>query len=233
VVCGAASTAVTVTELREKIGKTCAYALLVVMLATGVAALASSSGFALAQQPQQPCQVQLGYPNVQTQAYYYYGNIFQLTLPVSASCPFYAGQLYAAGSAYDTAYGMNVGTAQTVLSSTYAGYGYTGQLTFTMPTSVAGRSVQFSVFIYGSQNGYYGGYNGGPPLAQAWSTFTIPSTYYQGYPSYPSLPSYPSYPYYPGYYYGPNFSYYYYPYCRSWNYNGYWNHNDYCYWPRR
>jgi len=242
-----------VIELGEKFGKTCTYALLVVMLA-GVVAMATNNSFALAQQP---CQVQLGSPNASTQQYYYSGSNLQLTLPVSASCSFYAGQLYATGSAYDTTYQTYVGTTQAVLTSTYGGYGYTGQLTFTIPTSALGHSVQFSVSIYRSQNGYYGGYYGASLLAQTTSTFEIAPGYYQSYPTYPSYPSspnypaypsypsyptypssptyptYPSYSNYPGSYQGPNYNWYYYHngnyhhqyYCRPWNYK------NYCYWP--
>jgi hypothetical protein len=228
--------------LGEKYAKTCLHALLIVMLAAGVLAMATSNSFTLAQQP---CQVLLGSPNVSTQLYYYYAGNFQLTLPLSASCSFYAGQLYATASAYDTAYGANVGTAQTVLSSTYAGYGYTGQLTFTVPASVQGHLVQFWVSIFGSQKEYYGGYYGSSLLAQASSTFIVSPTYYQGYPTYPSYPTYPnyppssyptypSYPSYPAYYYGPNYNWYtprgyyhYHYFCTSWT------NNNYCNWPYR
>jgi hypothetical protein len=226
-----------VIELEDKFAKTCTYALLVVMLAVGVVAIATNNSFALAQEP---CQVQLGAPNVSTQQYYYGGN-FQLTLPMSASCSFYADQLYATATAYDTTYGTYVGTTQAVLTATYGGYGYTGQLTFTMPASASGDSVQFQVSIYGSQNGYYGGYYGNSLLAQTTSTFVIAPSYYQNYPTYPSYPSYPNYPNYPSYpsnpnypgpYYGQNYYWYYYHngyynqhyYCKSWN-------NNYCNWP--
>ena len=183
--------------MEQKPAKTFTYAVLVSVLALGVFAVAAGNSPALAQQP---CQVQLGSPNVSNQ-YYYYGGNFQLTLPVSASCSFYAGQLYATGSAFDTNYGTNVGTTQTVLSSTYGGYGYTGQLSFTLPTSASGHSVQFSVSVYGSQSGYYGGYYGTSLLAQSISTFVVAPNYYQAYPSYPSYttPSYPTYPTYPTY----------------------------------
>ena len=219
-------------------------------MAAGVVAIATNNSVAVAQQP---CQLQLGEANVSMQQYYYGGNL-QLTLPVSASCSFYAGQLYATGSAYDTTYGTNLGTTQTVLGSTYGGYGYTGQLSFTVPPSAQGHSVQFWVSIYGGQNGYYGGYYGGSGslLAQASSTFVVNPIYYQGYPAYPSYPSYPNYPtypsypsypsfpqypqypqypYYPGYYYGSPYYWFYYRggyryhyYCRSWS------NNNYCYW---
>jgi len=155
--------------------------------------VATNNSFVLAQ----PCQAQLGSPNISTQ-YYYYGDTFQVTVPVSASCSFYAAQFYATGTAYDTTYNANIGTANTVLTSTYGGYGYTGQLTFILPTSAQSHPVQFSVWVYGTQNGYYGGPYGGL-LAETSSTFLVGPTYYEGYPStYPSYPStYPSYPSYP------------------------------------
>jgi hypothetical protein len=223
--------------MEGKFAKTCTYALLIAILAAGVVAIATNNSFALAQ----PCQAQLASPNVSTQQYYYGAN-FQVTVPVSASCSFYQamGQLYATGTAYDTTYNTNIGTANTVLTSTYGGYGYTGQLTFTLPASAQSHSVQFQVSIYGPQNGYYNGYYGGALLATASSTFVVgPSYYYPGYPTYPSYPSYPtpsypsypSYPYYPSY---PSYSYYpsyhyYYP-----GYSCYYNHsynggyNNYC-----
>jgi len=223
--------------------KTCTYALLIALLAAGVIAVATNSDFALAQQP---CQAQLGSPNVANQQYSYgnYYSGFEVTLPVSASCSFYAGQLYAVGTAYDTTYNTNIGTANAVLTSTYGGYGYTGQLTFNLPVSVQSHSVQFSVSIYGSQNGYYnGGYYGNSILAQTTATYAVGPSYYQGYPTYPyyQTPSYPSYPTYPSYPYNSGYPYYpYYPgngysyyyhynngynqhYCRSWN-----SHNTYC-----
>jgi hypothetical protein len=230
--------------LEQKLAKTCTYAVLVSLLAIGVVAVATGNNFATAQQP---CQVQLGSPTIANQ-YYYYGGNFQLTLPASASCSYYAGQLYATASAYDTNFGTSLGTAQTVLSSTYGGYGYTGQLSFTLPTSASGHSIQFSVSVYGSQNGYYGGYYGSSLLAQTTSTFVVGPSYYQSYPSFPtypsySTPSYPTYPTYPSYpsnnYYGsPRYSQnqggyyymggYYNYYHNSGSYNSYCNPNKYC-----
>jgi len=217
--------------MEEKFAKTCTYALLIAMLAAGVLAISIGNNFVLAQ----PCEAQLGSPSVTTQQYYYGGN-FQVTVPVSASCSFYPGQLYATGMAYDTMYNTNIGTANTVLSSTYGGYGLTGQLTFTLPTSAQSHSVQFSVSIYGAQNGYYGGYYGGNLLATTSSTFVVGPSYYQSYPTYPtyptpSYPSYPSYPYYPsypsypyygsGYYHNSNYYYYY-------HYGNNYNSHNYC-----
>jgi hypothetical protein len=183
--------------LKEKLARTSTYTALIFILAVGVLAVAANANFVLAQ----PCQAQLGSPSVSPQPYYY-GPDFQVTVPVSASCSFYAGQLYASGTAYDTIYNTNIGTANTVLTSTYAGYGYTGQLTFTLPISEQSRPVQFLVSVYGTQNGYYGGPYGGL-LAQTLATFVVGPSYYQGYPLYPSYtpstPSYPVYPTYPAY----------------------------------
>jgi len=192
----------TVIKLKEKLARTCTYAALVLVLTVGVVAVGTNPNLVLAQ----PCQAQLGSPNVSSQPYYY-GLNFQVSVSVSASCSFYAGQLYASGTAYDTTYNANIGTANTVLTSTYAGYGYTGQLTFTLPISEQSRLVQFSVSVYGTQSGYYGGPYGGL-LAQTSATFVVGPSYYQGYPLYPtytpsytapSYPAYPSYPTYPAY----------------------------------
>jgi hypothetical protein len=210
----------------ETFSKSCKYALLVTILAASVVAIAANNSFALAQ----PCQAQLGPPNASTQQYYYGGN-FQVTLPVSATCSFYSGQLYATGTAYDTTYNVNIGAANTALSSTYGGYSYAGQLTFTLPTSAQSHLVQFSVSVYSAQTGYFGG----SLLATTSSTFVVGPSYYQSYPAYPtyptqSCPSYPSYPYYPSnpsYPYSPGWGYYSncnYYYYRS---GGYYNNNHY------
>jgi len=233
--------------MKQRYARICVYALLATGLAVGVAGITTSNNFALAQ----PCQATLGSPNVSTQQYYYYNGNFQVTVPVSASCSFYAGQLYATGTAYDTTFNTNLGSTSAVLTSTYGGYGYSGQLTFTFPTSTQSHSVQFSVSIYSSQGGYYYGGPYGSLLAQTTSTFVVGPSYYQGYPTYPyystpTYPTYPTYPSYPYYSYYPSYSYYpgyynsyyyyyhnggwyyygggyYHHYCRSWSYG-----NNYC-----
>ena len=184
----------------KKLAKTCSYAVLVLALAIGVVAVATNNSLALAQ----PCQALLASPNVYGQQYYYYGPNFQVTVPVSATCSFYPGQIYATGTAYDLTYNTNIGTANTVLTPTYSGYASTGQLTFTLPTSAQAHPVQFSVSIYSTPNGYYGGYYGyypGSLVAQTSSTFVVGSNYYQSYPSNPIYSSYPtpSYPIYSSY----------------------------------
>lgn len=206
--------------MAEKIAKTCLYASILFLLTVGVIAAATQNGLVLAQ----PCEAQIGYPNISTLQYY--GANFELSLPVSATCSYSQGQLYAVGTAYDTTYNSNIGTANTFLSPSY-GYGaYTGQLMFTLPTSAESHSVQFSVSIYSTQNNGYGGYGGyGYLLTTTSSTFLISPGYQSSYPGYPGYPTpgYPSYPApgYPGGYYN-------YPGYNWWWYyhNGY--HNHYC-----
>ena len=191
----------------------------------------------------QPCTAQLGYPVTATPQYY--GSNVQVTVPVSATCYIYTSQLYAVGTAY-TGYNSNLGTANTVLYSTY-GNSFGGQLQFSLPVSV--QTVQFSVAIYNAQSGYYQQYYGGQPLATASITYLVSPTYqtsptYPTYPTYPNTPTYPSYPTYPGYptypsypyYPGSNYYYrpypYYNPYPGNYYHHHYYNggyYNPYCY----
>ena len=183
--------------MEQKLVKTCSYALLIFVLAIGVVEVAANNNFVSAQS----CSAQLGSPTTSTQQYY--TSNFQVTVPVSTTCSFYAGQLYATGTAYDATYNSNVGTANTALSSTYGGNVFSGQLQFNLPTSEESHSVQFSVSIYSTQTQYgqgsYGGsYYGSSVLATTSATFTLAPNYYQnGYQNYPTYPSYPTYPTYP------------------------------------
>ena len=203
--------------MSRRIASTCLYASILFLLTVAV----------LTENPMvfaQPCQAQIGYPNISTLQYY--GANFQLTLPVSATCSYYQGQLYAIGTAYDTTYNSNIGTANSILTPTYGGNGFTGQLQFTLPTSATSHSVQFSVSVYSTQSGFYGGYGSGYVLATASSTYLMSPSYYQvGYPSYPT-PGYPVYPSPPGYYGG---YYYWWWYYHNGYYNRYCNPWHYCY----
>jgi hypothetical protein len=184
----------------------------------------------------------------------YYTSNFQVTVPVSTTCAFYAGQLYATGTAYDTTYNSNVGTANTALSATYGGNVFSGQLQFNLPTSEESHPVQFSVSIYSTQTQYgqgsYGGLNyGSSVLATTSATFTLAPSYYQNgyqnyptyptypsnpynnYPSYPSYPqngyqNYPTYPSYPSYPSYPNNNYYYNPYYQYHNPGNYYYYHN-------
>jgi len=180
------------------------FTLLGIVLIIAIIAVGANSNTVLAQ----PCNAQLGYPV--TAAPQYYGSNVQVTVPVSAACSVYTGQLYAVGTAY-TGYNSEVGTANTVLSAVY-GYGFSGQLQFSFPVSV--QTVQFSVSIYNTQYGFYQQYYGNQPLAITSETYVVSPTYpsyssYSSYPSYPAYPAYPTSPTYPNYQWNAANNYYY------------------------
>jgi hypothetical protein len=182
-------------------------------IAAAVFAASSSPVFA-----QTPCIAQASYPTVSGPQYYY--SNFAVTVPVSTSCSYISGPLIAVGNAFDATTSTSVGTVSTGLSS--AG---TGQLVFSLPPSVSGHTVQFSVSIYSNNNG-----QAGSLLASTSQSITIGSSYYQSYPYYSSCyngyyggsscysPSY----YYSNSYYG-NGYYYVRIYGNGYGYYGYWH----------
>ena len=232
-------------DLENKFARTCTYTVLLLALIIGVVAVATNSNFVSAD----PCAAQLGSPTVSMQQYY--GSNLQVTVPLSATCSFYTGQLYAAGTAYDTTYNSNIGTANSALSTTYGSNSFGGQLQFNLPTSAMSHSVQLSVSIYSGQTGYYQQYSG-YPLTTTSATYIVGPSYqnsyqypyyptsptyptYATYPTYPTHPTYPTYPSYPTYpgnnyyyhsypYYNPNPGGYYYYYHNG----GYNNNYQYC-----
>ena len=124
----------------------------------------------------------------------------QVIVPISTTCSFTGGQLYAVGNAYDTSLNENLGSVNTALVPINAGGVYTGQLVFNITSVAQGHTVQISVSIYN------GGLNGSI-LTTATQTVQVPGNYYYNYPGnycYPGYncyiwyyPSYPSYPWYP------------------------------------
>jgi hypothetical protein len=157
-----------------------------------VAGVVTNSGLVSAD----ACVVQLSNSVAAT----YYSN-FQVIVPISTTCSFTGGQLYAVGNAYDTLLNANLGSVNTALVSVNAGSVYAGQLVFNIPSIAQGHTVQITVSIYN------GGLNGSI-LTTATQTVQVPSNYYYNYPSYnycyPGYncyiwyyPSYPLYPWYP------------------------------------
>ncbi len=231
--------------MERKFARTCSYAVLILALAIGVLAVTTSNGLVSAQ----ACTAQLGPPTTTNQQYY--GSNLQVTVPVSTSCSYYTPQLFATGTAYDTTYDTNIGTANTVLSVAYGGYGSSGQLQFSLPPSAVSHPVQFSVSIYGSQPGYWQQYYNsvltttsetfviGPSYLNSYQSYPYNPTYptyatyptyptYSTYPTYPTYPTYRSYPTYPNYYQGNN--YYHNPYPNYiQNPSGYYYHNGHVY----
>jgi hypothetical protein len=193
-----------------------------------LAAVAANSSPVFAQSA---CGAQVNSSITATQQYYgssgsydasnYNWNI-QMSVPVSASCSYTRGQLYATGNAFDTTSGTNLASANTVLNNVNGGY-YNGQLVFTLPPSVMGHPLQISISVYSNYNGQYGSL-----VATTSQSVTIhPSnSYYQSnyqnnyqnnYPSY----YYNQYPRYHYYRYGYRSYYYYYynPYTNGCSYN--------------
>ena len=106
----------------------------------------------------------------------YYNENGQIVVPVSATCSFTGGQLYAVGNAADL-FGTNLGSTNTVLTSVNGGNVFNGQLIFTIPLSIRSDTVQISVSIY--SNG-----PNGSSLTSAAQTIQVISLSHYGYPGY-------------------------------------------------
>ena len=157
--------------------RTCTCAVLLLALVIGIVAVASGNNSVSAD----PCTAQLGSPSISMQQYY--GSNLQVTVPVSTTCSLYTSQLYATGTAYDTTYNSNIGTANTALTATYGSNAFGGQLQFNLPTSAVSHSVQFLVSIY-AQKGYYQQYYDGSPLTTTSETLMFSPSYQNSYQNY-------------------------------------------------
>lgn len=129
----------------------------------------------------QSCNASLGSSSLSSDQYYY-NSYIGINTPVSVSCSYYSSQLYAVGDAFDTSANVDLGSVNTILTLSYGGNTYAGQLAFNLPPSVFGHQVRLSVSVYGGQNGYYG--NGkGQLLAQAAQMVKVTTSYQNGYPN--------------------------------------------------
>ena len=169
--------------------RTCGCAIVALALLLGIVIVAGNSSPVAADS----CVAQLGNFSLSTSQYY--NSNAQIVVPVSTTCSFNGGQLYAVGNGVDS-FGTNLGSTNTVLTSVNGGNVFNGQLVFTVPLSLQGDAVQISVSIYGN------GLNG-PLLTSVTQTvqgyytnYGYPGNYWY-YPSYPYYPSYASYPSYP------------------------------------
>ncbi|HUK29173.1 MAG TPA: hypothetical protein VLV31_12180 [Candidatus Acidoferrales bacterium] len=189
------------------------YLLLTCAILLPLAAVAASSGLVFGQ----ACSVQVGSITITQQ---------QLTVPLSTTCPV-SGPLWAVGTATDTTTNTNLGTSNIILTpaNTY----FSGQLTFSIPSTSVGHMVEVQAQVYNSYvNGQYSGLIGAiaPTITISPSTYSSPSY------SYPAAPSY-SYPAscYNGYYYYNGYPYYYngYPYYYYYNNGYYYYYNGYYY----
>ena len=159
-----------------------------IFLVTATFATSNSQVFA-----QSPCIAQVSYPAISSSSNPNIG----MTVPVSATCSAYSGQLFAVGNAYDTTTNSDLGSANTGLSSAGSG-NFNGQLNFYLPTTVQGDTIQISVSIYNTAFG-----NNGSLLATTSQAVTIDGGYDQSYQNTYSYCS-PGYSYVGGSCYPPN-----------------------------
>lgn len=129
----------------------------------------------------QTCDASLGSSSL-TSTQHYYNSYIGINTPVSASCSFYGGQLYAVGDVFDTSANADLGSVSTMLTTTYGGNTYTGQLSFSLPPSIIGHQLRIMVSVYGGQYSNYGNGNG-QLLATAGQMVTLNVSYQNGYPN--------------------------------------------------
>ena len=133
--------------MTKTLAKTRNYVVLTVVLIIAIIAVGGISRPVAAD----PCLAQLSYPVMPTG--YSYSSV-PIVVPVSATCTtYYGSQLYATGNAYDVTSNAGLGSVSTVLQSVNGGNTFNGQLSFNLPSSTQGDTVQLAVSIY---NGQYG-----------------------------------------------------------------------------
>jgi hypothetical protein len=117
-----------------------------------------------------------------TSSNFYYGyNANGVIVPVSATCPFVGGQLYAVGYAIDPSTNVHVDSSSATLSSAYGTNTYTRQLAFSIPPEVTGHTLQILISIY---TGAYYSYGLGTSLTTSVETVQVsPNNNYVNYAS--------------------------------------------------
>jgi hypothetical protein len=128
----------------------------------------------------QSCNASLGSSSL-TSTRYYYNSYIGINTPVSAYCSSYGGQLYAVGDVFDTSANVDLGSVSTMLTPTYGGNTYTGQLLFSLPPSIMGHQLRIIVSVYGGQYGYSNG--NGQLLATSGKMVKVNVNYQSGYPN--------------------------------------------------
>ena len=116
-------------------------AVLTVMTAVAIVNVSSVSALA-------PCVAQIGSPYVSTATLNPNSNIV-VTMPVSVTCSFTRGQLYAVGDAFDNSTNTPLGSVLSALPSVNKGNQFNGQLVFIISAADRGHSIYFAVSVYG------------------------------------------------------------------------------------
>src|SRR5208337_3326644 len=125
------------------------YALLLLVMTAAVVAVGASSSLVAADS----CTANLS--TVTTTAPNS-GSYIGIQVPVSANCASTTtsnGSLYAVGDAYDTTTSTDLGSVNTALTPVSAANIYNGALSFSIPSTAQGDTLQISVSIYNSQYG--------------------------------------------------------------------------------
>jgi hypothetical protein len=128
----------------------------------------------------QSCNASLGSSSL-TSTQYYYNSYVGINTPVSAYCSSYGGQLYAVGDVFDTSANVDLGSVSTMLTPSYGGNTYMGQLLFSLPPWIVGHQLRIIVSVYGGQYGY--GNGNGQLLAMAGQMVKVNVSYQNGYPN--------------------------------------------------
>jgi len=115
-------------------------AVLAVILAVAII----NAGSVLAQAP---CVAQISSPHMSTSTLNPNSNIV-VAMPVSVTCSFTRGQLYAVGEAFDNSTNTPIGSVLSTLPFVNTSNQFTGQLVFIIPAADRGHSIHFSVSIY-------------------------------------------------------------------------------------
>ncbi|MGO9643411.1 MAG: hypothetical protein ACLPY5_01550 [Candidatus Bathyarchaeia archaeon] len=97
---------------------------------------------------QAPCVAQLDSPYMSTATLNPNSNIV-VTMPVSVTCSFIRGQLYAVGDAFDNSTNTPLGSVLSTLPSVDKSSQFNGQLVFIIPAADRGHSIYFAVSVYG------------------------------------------------------------------------------------
>src|SRR5208282_296723 len=125
------------------------YALLLLVITAAVVAVGASSSLVAAD----ACTANLS--TVTTTAPNS-GSYIGVQVPVSANCTSTTtanGSLYAVGDAYDTTTSTDLGSVNTALTPVNAANIYNGELSFSIPSTTQGDTLQISVSVYNSQYG--------------------------------------------------------------------------------
>src|SRR5208282_3246841 len=96
---------------------------------------------------QAPCVAQISSPYMSTATLNPNSNI-AVTMPVSVTCIFTRGQLYAVGDAFDNSTNTPLGSVLSTLPSVNKSNQFNGQLVFIIPAADRGHSIYFAVSIY-------------------------------------------------------------------------------------